>query len=472
MTQSSLESVASPTTGRLSPPPPVGSPERAKPVSRQRKASVAAVALLPYLWFLITTPYNRFSILATIHLERILVVVILASAVLVARLHPRFPLLSRFLLAMFGIELLSYLTSNYAQVAPASWWISEYWKLMVFHFLFVWILSSMEDVKCILKGHAIISLLYQLHSWSDFVRGGSYVYQQGFRRLVGVWDSGGAGAGNAMGSLAVFTLPFVTFCYRDSTNALSRAVFWSSHGLCLLSVIFSGTRAALACSLVYACYVFLELRSSKKVTLLLGFVAVLILGSLTLPEDYWRRQTGWLLGSYDETSAAERLARRTASSRIEGLVDGFTLARANPILGTGPGTSAMARAVLRGDTRAIAALKTEIDPPNAPLQLHNLYGQIVAETGFIGFGIFITMIAVAWICATRLVRRAAKLRSNPEAVRVANVGRMLKAALVVLTCYGMFSHTLYDYRWLLIIGLLAAWYRIGPRVIADDTPGK
>jgi O-antigen ligase len=300
-----------------------------------------------------------------------------------------------------------------------------------------------------LLSFAVVSGLYQLHSWLDFVRGGSYVYRQGIKRIIGTWSISTAGAGNAFGLLGLLTLPFVQYGLQVVEKRWQRYALYGIGAMSVMSVLFSGTRAALVAMIFF---VVVQMRSWRVIVA--GVVMlVLLLGVIWFLPPELQSRYAMLLGSdpVDEVSRTEEIARASGRSRITGLIDGYTLATERPLTGYGPGTSMYARG--------------QINPfpvgPRGPkyLQLHNLYGQVMAELGFVGLVIFLMLILAYYTGLLRAGVRAGP-EGDPDADRIRKIARTLGVLMAVMLFYGMFGHTLYRFHWMFVLALQGALVHI------------
>jgi hypothetical protein len=429
----------------------------AAPSESSTSIRLLVVLLLMYVWWYFATPYTRFSELSDIRFERILVAMIGLGIVISGALASR-PSPFNFLIPLiFGWMYLSFLLSPYSDIDAALYWQSEYWKVVVLYFFISFGLRDKRDLYHFLIGVAIISLTYQLHSWMDFLRGGSYVYQQGIKRMVGVWSGGGIGSANAWGMLALFTLPFAMFGLRSSPSRSIRLAMIGLIAMSAASIVFSGTRGAMV-GMVVLMFAYGGLRVLRP-KYLLPAVAILAIGFAVMPQEYRHRYSSIFFD--EETDVQTRddvIASGSAHSRIEGLVDGFNMAMLRPLSGMGPGASPLARLEVRDD----APLEE-----GGFLQLHNLYGQVMAELGFVGLLIFLTMIVVYF-------QQLQKIRIDDDAgsAEWRHFKQVMVMAMFVMLLYGMFTHSLYRFHWMLLFACHNVLMNIAPRVQTKTLSGK
>jgi len=419
------------------------------------KIDLSTLLLLIYVWWLISTPQYRFDILGIIHFERILalavIVVVFMSGPTGARrstLNWFFPL---FLVCMF----LSFLISPYQEFRYSQQWLEDYWKIALLYPIIIYGIRTKRQLFYWIAGIAIISFLYQIHSWTDFLQGGSYVWQQGLKRMRGVWSPPAVGSANAFGSLGVYTLPFAFFLWSSVETSKSRALATSVIAISILSILFSGTRAAVAVMVLY--FVVRFRKSIFRPLRLLGLAILFVFAISILPAEYTERYLSIVGIERDAaaTTRAEELAAESAAAsadaRIAGLVDGWNLLKKRPLLGYGPGSSAEARFEVNNTLAS-----------RGGAQLHNLYGQVMADTGILGTLLFASILLSVWHSTKQHASEGAENRERDTCFR------FLRESLVVMFAYGMFSHTLYSYDWM----ILFATTTVATNLFAEHTMSK
>jgi len=410
--------------------------------------SFAVVFLLVYCWMLIATPQVRFSILGDIQLEKILVLLIFVNVFFSKSIHLNFTTIGRWFLLLYVWIFISFLMSNYNDTFPAVYWIENYWKLVFVFMLTVWVLSTKNRLQSFIIGLAAILFLYQLHSWIDFIRGGSYVFQQGIKRIIGVWSGGGIGAPNGFSMLALFSVPFSIYIFNSFDNKKIKAFGLFYLFLSCLSIIFSGTRGALLSLVAYLLFMY-GLKNLKAVFLMLGLVGVIF---IFLPEDIQHRYTGTIFLSQEQKidlSDTDKIATASGESRIEGLIDGFNMALNKPFFGYGPGASGYAR----HEVREYKYENQRVEDTSF-LGLHSLYGQVISEAGFAG-GILFMFLIFATYRQMYSLERDDKISDEFKNIKI-----LVSSCLTVLLAYGFFGHIFYRFHWVFVYALAVAVFLI------------
>lgn len=416
------------------------------PAKQDGLPHITVTIIIAYNAYLICTPYFRFDIFETLRTERVLAALSVIFLFATGRLKPTLTKIAGLILVLFVWMLFSYYLSPYHNTSLVKGWFEEYWKTVLLYFLVFFSLTSLKDIGWFFTGWALTSFCYQMLSMADFVRGGSYVYQQGIRRIIGVWSEGGAGAANGFGLMALITMIIAIFLARLPVKTRYRQFLYCLTVLSLLSIVFSGTRGALLVAV--ALVMFLLRKYILKLKIVLALALVGYLAFLWMPAEYKHRYFGMIFQDKNrEQTGWDELAEQSAQSRWQGLVDGWRLAWKRPLVGFGPGASANARF----DYYPIKIAE-------GALQLHNLLGQVMADTGFVGTAIFLTIIGLA---AAQLGRKGG---AGPPPVDSSGYFQeycsLVRYLLLGLFVYGFFAHSLYRYQWVVFWAISDALVRI------------
>ena len=416
------------------------------------RVSFAVWLMLIYLWYFIATPDTRFLIFGEIHFERILVAFIVLALFAGKKITRQVSRTTVLVLLFFLWALFSYFQSPYRDITPVVWWIENYWKYIIFYFFMLYSIRSLEDLFTVIAGVCVISFLYQLHTWYDYVNGGSYVYQQGLKRIVGVWSGGGIGAANAFGLLGLVSLPFGISWLNMARRTAVKIGLVLYLGLCFASIAFSGTRAAVLGALVLL--VLTYWRSIFRIKVMVPLIAALAVSASLLPDELKHRYFEQIVVSDQQAitdEGSDRIADESAQSRIQGLKDGWALVLRRPIIGYGPASSGFAR-------REVNATDEWVNAEDEYLELHNLYGQVMAETGFVGTFIFVLLVAGSLLQLHQT--RRAFIPGAPSATFLKSCHDLILTSIILMIFYGIFTHSLYRYYWLLLFAFQVAFVQI------------
>jgi O-antigen ligase len=409
---------------------------------------------LTYVAWLIMTPYYRFPILDAIHFERILILFAAIGVMVSGSARLAGGKITGFLIVFLLVLFISHLfgPAKYANFMMVQKWLEDYWKLCVMYLVMVCCIRTRREYHIFALGTLLILGLYWGYTLFDYSKGGSYVWQQGVPRLVGVWFPRNIGSANFTGVVGVLMVPFAVYCCQTAQKKLWLLVGVSLFVTALVVVVLSGTRGALIASLGLVLWMFrTKLLNLKWLALgAIGIAAAITLLPPRLTQRYLSvfGVTLQQQGVQSEMDAfTQHQAEDSAESRKEGLIDGFHLFLRRPILGYGPGSSAAARAEVSKHLYY-----------DGTLELHNLYGQLLGETGSVGTLVFASLLLAIWNTSRR-GRANVKTESESGDFHKAQA-QLLGNLLVGNLMYGMVAHSLYRFYWILLFVLAQSYINL------------
>ena len=408
--------------------------------------NISMFLIIGYLWILVANPQARFPILGEIRLERIVMLSCWIVSALSHKIIFKSSKITGIILLLYASMIISYMLSPYKGFFISEHWLENYWKFIVLYFLVLFSINRIDDICYLFVGLVVILFIYQAHSWYDFLYGGSYVWQQGIKRMVGIW-SGGIGAANYLGMISLFSLPFAVFWYQVTNVKKLRLCLIGYFVMTFGSIAFSGTRGAMLGLLFF---VIINIRKKihfKVASFFFLFIAgVLVFG---LPDYLKQRYFGLIWSSSEKkvgiSDRAFMVSRESAEARLKGLIEGWELVKMRPLFGHGPGSSALARKQVNEELRY---------NDDANFQMHNLYGQVMAETGFLGTILFVIAILVYFWELSKIKP------ANDDAINLNSYKLALQNSMLLFLFYGIASHTLYRYQWFLLFACHGAFVHI------------
>ncbi len=280
--------------------------------------------------------------------------------------------------------------------------------------------------------------VYMLHSLREYI-GGRYAFRMGFARMIGVDKA--MGDPNTFGASIIYALPFVVPFWNCQPSTFMRVFLGGYVSLSVVCIGLTGSRSAFVGLLLWGLIMLIRSRWRWS----LGIIALACIPVLwgALPDALQNR-----FETIVNPEVGPANARESAQNRLEGLEIGLKLWAQYPATGCGPGAWKIAT--------------------GRKIESHNLYGQIVGETGTLGLVAF-SLILIGFWFNLRNVRLL--YREHPEWGRdfLFHVTTAVAFALFLLLFEGNFGHNLFRYSWLWYgslsqgIALSKGWQRLRTR---------
>jgi O-antigen ligase len=387
--------------------------------------------LYGYMFLYIHRPFEVWTVLATIQIERVYVVgCLIALFAYGGRTWTRTP--HNVALPLFVSSMLaSYLTGKYPDQGYAT--IDKYLKMSVFYVLVLSVVGDARMLRKLLIGFFVVMSIYLAHSLVEY-RNGRHEYRMGIVRMIGVDETNGEP--NAFAATIVYSLPLILPLWRrprrpdGATRRLPRLrLFLAGYvALGLLCILLTGSRQSFVGLLILGLYAICASRHRLLVLTVLAVAAPA--GWQMLPESLQNRY----LTLYDPSYGPEN-AQDSAEGRTKGFYDGLALWEESPVAGVGPG--GFGKATGKG------------------FQAHNLYGQVLGELGTLGAAAF-GGVLVAFALNARKIRGATAADEDDEGLFLRDLGRAISLIVAILLIFGNSSHNLYRYNWVWLAAFQAA----------------
>lgn len=229
---------------------------------------------------------------------------------------------------------------------------------------------------------------------------------------------------NDLGLLFASTFPMAVFLGRRGAGAM-RPVWLAAALLLLYGTYLTNSRGAMLAVLVVAgCYIWY-----RKGVVVAGMLGVAGLAALKV-----------LSSRMDELDAGEE----SAAGRVDAWYSGLEMFRENPLFGVGPGNF------------------TEYNE----LTAHNSFVLVLAETGFVGFVLWLAFVAYGFMMMLKIVRFQRPADADP-AIEAAWVAEKQMALALLLSLCGLFAAAFFLSRsYMVVLYLIAAMvagYYVGAR---------
>jgi len=249
----------------------------------------------------------------------------------------------------------------------------------------------------------------------------------------------------------LLALPLALYLMRRQRRATAKLVTLGIAGAITLGIVLTYSRGAfLAIGLLVAAAALW--RVVHRIRLLVGLVVLVLIACIAAPT--YVQRVGTIVNSL---ALLDEDTEETPDPAIRGRATEMLAALAafvdHPLIGVGPGQYTPFYSQMyqqRSDVkfRSIAV----------PREPHDLYVAIAAETGLIGFTLFIGM--VAWLARDLATARRIFRESDPDLSRLSTA--LLFSVLVYLGC-GLFLHLAYERYFWFLLGTAGAALQIARR---------
>ncbi len=395
--------------------------------------------LIGYMFLFIDRPFEVWPWLGDLHVER--VYMLFTMAVWAAYPGKRWlPNLQHAAYALFATGVIAaWALSPWADKGMPT--VEDWFKIVVFYVLLVTTIHDEKGLKHIALGFLAVMSLYLLHSFREYL-GGRHTYRMGIARMVGVDTT--LGDPNSFGASIIYALPIVAAVWRAGIGGrLGRVVLAGYVGLSSLCILLTGSRGSLIGLCVWFAIVVWGTRYRMRAALALVVAAPLAF--VALPDSLQNR-----FETIVNPDVGPANAKESGEGRLVGFFTGLDLWAANPLTGVGPGA-------WRPATRS-------------KIESHNLYGQLVGETGTAGAVGFLAIVACFWMNLRAVKRIRAALPPEQHNDLLFTLPSAIGVAIFLLLFMGAAGHNLFRFTWLWFGGFLIIARHCAARRLAAYEP--
>jgi O-antigen ligase len=332
----------------------------------------------------------------------------------------------------------------------------QYATVVVTYFVFIAVSRTMSDVNWLVATYIMTMFVYLAKSlWEYFIHD-RHAFAQGVSRLMGIEQT--YGEPNAVAMSAVLSLPLWFYLWRcrhqiaGETGILGTRWFQGPLKiyplLVLMAVGLTNSRAGMIGLAAFGVGVVWSSQRHGRMLRTFGSAALVVVGLwLIAPSQQKdRMRTIW------DPAAGPANARASALGRWDGFLAALQMVQDRPLTGVGAGNFLPYR-VANVDGIALVA--------------HNLPGQILGETGWLGGICFLLMIHSTWRNTRRLTATGVR---GPRDELYGHFAIALQLTLALALLFGLSLHNGLRYNWLWIaaFGSLAWEFRRTEALAADE----
>ena len=397
--------------------------------------------LLAYLVIFLMRPGEVFPALAPLRVELLTGIFVMVAVILQQKLIEKrvtFPSdkITISLVALLAVMCLTIFVSYEKSYTFQT--IQDFIKLIIFYYLIVTIVNTRKNFVTFVSVFLIMITYIAYDAFKMYLAGG-FIHTMNVDRLYGSTSAGGDP--NTLASTLASTIPFVIASGYYFRNVFIKILLFVlaafMAGLITITASRGGMIAFLGVVLGGIAF------SRHKFVAIVALVIVLSAGWTVLPDQYKERYE--TLGDVEDID-------QTSSGRWEIWKSGFNMIVNRPILGVGAGAFVTANG--SGD----------FGPPRF-MQSHNLYIQVFATTGIIGFAVWLAFIFNV-IQKLRVLRNKVAAIAKLRWIRVYSTS--FAVSLIALFISGMFAHNLYRYTWYMMAALIVVLSNLAGPALSED----
>lgn len=248
---------------------------------------------------------------------------------------------------------------------------------------------------------------------------------------------------NALGIATIMMVPLVHYLYLQATNKMLRRALLVAVPVFLLSAMGSHSRGALLA--VIAMGGFMLFKSRHKLLASLITVIIVVAGLTFLPQKWYDRMA--TIQNYEQD--------RSAMSRINTWTAGINLVLDRPIVGGG----------FRVFNNLPIIFEKYAPDPSMRSSTHNNYIQVLANHGFPGLFIYLSILVLAFRSGGWLRKRT---RTRPDLQWAHDLGGMCQVSIVGFSVGGMFLNLAYfDLFWGVVSVVVATRVYVGGQLVKN-----
>jgi probable O-glycosylation ligase (exosortase A-associated) len=396
--------------------------------------------VLVWYWVSLMNPHRLSWVLTQQPFAQMILLALLAGLFINREMPKRFPVTP--ISVALGLFWLLMLVTTIFSLYPGLAWLQwdKVWKIMLTTFLAMALLNSKARVIS-MTAVAALSI-----GFFGFKGGFFTVITGGSQHVLGPAGSFISG-NNEIGLALIMTVPLLFFLGTLVNSQIVKIITIMGIVLCVFAILGTQSRGALVG--IAAMGLFLALKSEKKLQYLV-LIAVLAPLAYTFMPDTWHERMG-TISTYEEDASA--------MGRFKAWEMAWNLALDRPL---GGGFE-----VFRPASYALYLPEWSKRATDA----HSIYFEVLAEHGFIGLGLFLTIGILSLSGCRRLIKDN---KRDPDRMWIVNLAAMIQVSLIGYAVSGAFLGLAYfDYFYAivaLIVGLqvVSKSYDQQPELASQD----
>jgi len=318
------------------------------------------------------------------------------------------------MLVLLGWAAITSMNAFFPDLAWVGW--IKFFKILLMTFVTIMVITNRERLNGVIWMIALSLGFYG-------VKGGIFTILKGGVHRVQGPDGTFIGGNNEMALALVMTVPLIAYLRLQEKRHWLKMGLTGAMLLTAIAAIGSQSRGALVGMLAMGFFLWMKSRN-KFMTALLMVIAVGAIGSI-MPQAWYERMH----------STQEYQQDNSALGRINAWHTAFNVAKARI---TGGGIEMFRPSVFQ----------QYAPEPGRVHDVHSVYFEMMGEHGFIGFGIFMTIMAFTWMKGSSIIRRTKRM---PDLKWASDLAAMTQVSMIGYAACGAFLGLSYfDFYWHLV----------------------
>lgn len=333
--------------------------------------------------------------------------------------------------------------------SPATTWVEwdKFIKIIALALIITVLIRTELRIRSLLFA---IALSMGFHAVDESTK---YILSGGGHKI---WGPGRSiiGDNNQFALAIIMVIPILIYLYARSRNIWVRIGLAAAILLQVISVIGTGSRGGLIGIVALGGWILLTTKRKLKYLLI-----ALVLGSVALslaPERWYAR-----MGTIESARQDDSFMGRVIAWKINLLA-----AMDHPLVGVGFRSTQDIVVWLHyaDDFAKLDFIPTDPPPRTFTRAAHSIYFQVLGDMGFVGLGLYLALLFVAWRNASKAIVRT---RDRPELKWMTDLARMLQYSLIPYLVSGAALNMAYFDLSYAIIGLLAVLCELSTKTVVE-----
>ncbi len=318
------------------------------------------------------------------------------------------------ILVLLGWAAVTSMNAFFPTLAWAGW--VKFFKILLMTFVTIIVINNREKLNGVIW---MIALSLGFFG----VKGGIFTIMKGGVHRVQGPDGTFIAGNNEMALALVMTVPLIAYLRLQEKRHWLKLGLTAAMMLTAIAAIGSQSRGALVGMLAMGFFLWIKSRN-KFMTALMIIVSVGVIGSI-MPQEWFDRMNTTQEYKQDDSALGRINAWHTAFNVAKSRITGGGIEMFRP-----------------------SVFQQYAPEPGRVHDVHSVYFEMMGEHGFIGFGLFMTIMALTWLKGSSILQRTKRV---PELKWAGDLSSMVQVSMIgYATCGAFLGLSYFDLIWHLV----------------------